>query len=600
MANRISLLAPAKDLEVGKAAILAGADAIYIGAPRFGARQAAGNSLEDIEQLVQFARPFGVQVLVTLNTLLTEDEMPEAVHLAWQLYHIGVHALIIQDLRLLEQNLPPIRLHASTQCDNRTVEHIQSLERLGFSRVVLARELSINEIRTIRQHTHIELEAFVHGALCVCYSGRCYMSEVLLDRSANRGCCAQMCRMRYDLLDGNMQELTDRQGLPIHQRYLLSLQDMERASSLAEMIEAGVTTFKIEGRLKDRDYVTNVVAYYRQQLDALNVTPASRQSRLAYDFTPNPQKTFHRGGIDYFLHGRTAHMANWLTPKSTGEPIGEWLPSAHPQQHGKVRVRLLPHIQLHNGDGLCYGDFGFAVNRIEHIAPDEVLLTPSSAPPTYPSQGQNTQLYRNLDMLFQRSLHAERHLPVTIIFEDTPSGFRLTIDSVHRDFDYPHETAQHPERVVTSVREQLAKLGDTIFVAEDIIIRLSQPYFVPISVLNSWRREVSEMLLRSLLNQPTQQTVNQTVTSETSNPKQVSQQVSSQTSRPASQSVSVISPSTPLMTCRYCLLHELGRCRKNTRLSTSTEPRFLRLQNGTLLTLMFDCSRCEMTVSITR
>ena len=271
----LTLLSPARDLTVAKAAIQAGADAVYIGAPRFGARQAAGNSLDDLQALVHYAHTYGVQVLVTLNTLLHEEEYAEAVEMAWALYRIGIDALIIQDLRLLTFSIPPIRLHASTQCDNRTAEQVIRLQELGFRRVVLARELSIREISAIRDavvahseakgQTPIELEAFVHGALCVSYSGKCYMSEVLMGRSANRGACAQMCRMQYDLLDANGQELTDDQGKPIHQRYLLSLQDMDRSAHLQELIDAGVTTFKIEGRLKDADYVTNITAYYRQK-----------------------------------------------------------------------------------------------------------------------------------------------------------------------------------------------------------------------------------------------------------------------------------------------------------------------------------------------
>ena len=350
MSNRkLTLLAPARNLEVGIAAIQAGADAVYIGAPEFGARQAASNSLEDIAQLVKYAHRFGVQVLVTLNTLLHDNEYPRACALAHELYSIGVDALIIQDLHLLDYDLPPIRLHASTQCDNRTPEQVLRLQQLGFRRAVLARELSLEQIReihhTIQSYTTlhhptpphttlrrdevapIELEAFVHGALCVSYSGRCYLSEALMNRSANRGCCAQLCRQRYDLLDKDGNEIIDNNGQPIHQRYLLSLQDMDRSRYLAEMIEAGITTFKIEGRLKDRDYVTNIVAYYRQLLDQIitanpNLQQASTPSVQTYNFTPNPAKTFHRGQTDYFLHKRTPQMANWDTPKSTGEKIG--------------------------------------------------------------------------------------------------------------------------------------------------------------------------------------------------------------------------------------------------------------------------------------
>ena len=305
----ITLLSPAKNKEVAFAAIQAGADAIYIGAPMYGAREKAGNSVADIQEVVSYAHTYGVQVLVTLNTLLHEDEYPKAVTIAKELYEAGVDALIIQDLKLLNYDLPPIRLHASTQCDNRTPEQVQRLRDLGFKRAVLARELSIEEIRAIHEAVpDIELEAFVHGALCVCYSGRCFMSEALTGRSANRGACSQMCRMAYDLLDADGNEVLDDNGQPIHQRYLLSLQDLDRSAYLQELIDAGVTTFKIEGRLKDADYVTNITAYYRERLNALGYTNGHVYTR---SFTPAPEKTFHRGGIDYFLHGRKPHMANW-------------------------------------------------------------------------------------------------------------------------------------------------------------------------------------------------------------------------------------------------------------------------------------------------
>ena len=496
---KISLLAPARDLEVGKAAIQAGADAVYIGAPEFGARQAAGNTLEDIAALVEYAHRFGVQVLVTLNTLLHEHEYPRACALAHELYNIGVDALIIQDLKLLDYDLPPIRLHASTQCDNRTAEQVIRLQELGFRRVVLARELSLDQITEIHQTTlrhttlhHstpcIELEAFVHGALCVSYSGRCYLSEVLMDRSANRGCCAQPCRQRYDLLDKDGNEILDNNGEPIHQRYLLSLQDMDRSLHLAEMIEAGVTTFKIEGRLKDRDYVTNIVAYYRQLLDQLidsnsTLQHASTQSVYQYDFTPNPAKTFHRGQTDYFWHGRTPNMANWETPKSTGEHIGKVV-----EVRGKaIRVQLLPHIVLHNGDGLCYADKGFAINKIEGdwIYTNQVV-----------DIQRNTILYRNSDTAFVHTLHAERRMPVDIRFEAIEAGYRLVIGDKSTIFEAEHQVASNPERALQTIHQQLSKLGDTNFIANSITIMANGkkcnhefPYFIPISQLNQWRRE---------------------------------------------------------------------------------------------------------------
>ena len=507
----LTLLAPARDLEVGKAAVQAGADAIYIGAPEFGARQAASNSLEDIAELVQYAHRFGVQVLVTLNTLLHTDEYPRACALAHDLYKVGVDALIIQDLHLLQCDLPPIRLHVSTQCDNRTPEQVLHLQQLGFRRAVLARELSIEQITQIHhaiQHyttlhdtaPSIELEAFIHGALCVSYSGRCYLSEALMNRSANRGCCAQPCRQRYDLLDKDGNEIIDDNGQPIHQRYLLSLQDMDRSLYLAEMIEAGITTFKIEGRLKDRDYVTNIVAYYRQLLDQLidsnpTLQHASTRSVYQYDFTPNPAKTFHRGQTDYFLHGRTPNMANWQTPKSTGEKIGKVIAI----KQNAMRVQLLPHITLHNGDGICYEDKGFAINRIEGdwIYPSTTLHHTTPYYTTLHDIKVGATLYRNMDNEFQRSLKTERRIPVDIRFETTAGGYRLTIGNDSAVFKAEHQIASNPTRALQTIQQQLSKLGDTDFIANSITIMANGetcttefPYFIPISQINQWRREI--------------------------------------------------------------------------------------------------------------
>ena len=471
----LSLLSPAKNKEVAHAAIQAGADAVYIGAPAFGAREKAGNSLEDLEEVVREAHLYGVQVLVTLNTLLRDDEYPEAVRMAHDLHRIGVDALIVQDLHLLDFPLPPIRLHASTQCDNRTPEQVARLRDLGFKRVVLARELSIDEIRAIHEAVpDIELEAFVHGALCVCYSGRCYMSEVLAGRSANRGACAQFCRMAYDLLDSEGREVIDDEGQPIHQRHLLSLQDLDRSAYLQELIDAGVTTFKIEGRLKDADYVTNIVAYYREKLSAIS----PQHSVITRSFEPNPEKTFHRGATDYFLHGRTRPMANWTTPKSTGEHIGEVV-----EVHGNtLRVRLLPGVTLHNGDGLTIGTEGFNVNGVEgNIVKinKAVSIQPSAVRP----------LYRNNDIEFTKSLHSERRIPVDICFRETEEGFSLRIGDKERTFAYTKEPAKNAEKAMETIRTQLAKLGDTPYVAREVRIE-SAPYFIPISIINEWRRQI--------------------------------------------------------------------------------------------------------------
>ncbi|MBQ7192193.1 MAG: U32 family peptidase [Paludibacteraceae bacterium] len=569
----LTLLAPARDINVAKAAIQAGADAVYIGADAFGARQAAANSLKQIQELVSYARMYGVDVLVTLNTLLTEDERQQAVQLAWRLYEIGVDALIVQDMRLLQELLPPIRLHASTQCDNRTAEQVMRLQQAGFRRVVLARELSLNQIRDIHKTVSqtaqpIELEAFVHGALCVSYSGRCYMSEVMMNRSANRGCCAQMCRQRYDVLDKDGNEVIDDTGRPIHQRYVLSLQDMDRSQYLKEMVEAGVTTFKVEGRLKDAAYVTNVVAYYRQLLDQLFPNEVRSHHSYKYGFTPNPEKTFHRGATDYFLTSRTRQMADWNSPKSTGEYIGTVILT----QPRYIEVRLREGITLHTGDGINYGDTGFAINKIEgnRLYPN----IPRNCAFTMPALG--TRLFRNQDNAFLSSLTAERRIPVTITMTETADGFCLSMcqdkkELARLDVTDDKQEAENKLRVLNQTKEQLAKLGDTPYIAKEVVVA-SLPYFFPVKRLNQWRRElVAAAIKKAAETRPTDDV--RTVKSVLTNPQR---------------------PPKNLMTCQYCLLSEMGHCRKTNPMSA--EPAYLRLQNGKMMRLLFHCSDCQMEI----
>ena len=585
----LTLLSPAKNKHVAFAAIQAGADAVYIGAPAFGARQAAGNSIEDLAEVVRYAHTYGVQVLVTLNTLLHDDEYPQAVGLAHALYSIGVDALIIQDLRLLDYDLPPIRLHASTQCDNRTPGQVAKLRDMGFKRVVLARELGIDEIRSIHKAVpDIELEAFVHGALCVSYSGRCYISEVLAGRSANRGACAQYCRMAYDLLDEEQNEVPDEYGKPIHQRYLLSLQDMDRSAYLAELIEAGVTTFKIEGRLKDADYVTNITAYYRDKLDKWSNAQIAKgqmeNERVRYNrtFVPDPEKTFHRGATDYFLHGRTPHMANWATPKSTGEYIGEVLEI----RGNTLRVRLKENVVLHNGDGLTIGSEGCSVNGVEGniVKVNHQFVNPSIHQSIIP-------LFRNLDAEFVKSLHAERRIPVDIVFRERDDGFELCyiplddtlsplVGEVGKGMCF--EEARDPQRAMDAIRTQLARLGGTPYTAREIHIE-TKPYFLPISILNDFRRQVLSVATlqpsspacvqrEKPINDPM---ANGGITEKTANEPMMN----------------------ALMECKYCLLFEMGHCRKTHPFPQGKEPRYLRLRTGKRLRLTFDCPQCRMLVT---
>ncbi len=573
------MLSPARDLIVGKAAIDAGADAVYIGAPLFSARQAAGNSIADIKELCRYAHIFSCRVLVALNTLLTDEERREAVSIAWQLYKAGADALIIQDLNLLGEDLPPIRLHASTQCDNRTAEDVIMRRQQGFRRAVLARELTIEEIRRIRERLgergDMELEAFIHGALCVSYSGRCYLSEHVLGtkHSANRGSCAQLCRWQYDLLDKDKNLLTGGQ-------YPLSLRDLDRSRSVREMLDAGITTLKIEGRLKDAAYVRNITAYYRLLLDRLFAEPDSHYCRASkgsiyLDFTPNPEKTFHRSQTDYFLHGRTPDLANWQTPKSTGEYIGEVT------SVGKNCIEIQTDIALHNGDGLCFGDKGFLVNRVEgnRVYPNQM-----------PQIKAGTQLYRNYDIEFMRQVEhskTSRRLPVDILFQDTDCGFMLRIGDTEQEFAAEKTPADNPQKALQNIRNCLTKLGDTPFEAASITVNLSQPCFIPASMLNSWRRQVVESAMSKDLRQLRDERIK-------SKDRCADRVKTDDSLNPCSESVSP--DSSNLMTCRYCILFETGLCRKTRKQTDIREPAYLRNGN-TLLRLNFDCANCRMTIT---
>lgn len=571
--REIELLAPAKNAEVGRAAIDAGADAVYIGGPSFGARKAAGNSLCDIEGLCRYAHFFRAKVLVTLNTLLRDDEYPEAVRLAYAYRQIGVDAIIIQDLRLAEMLFRTgdfsgenggIRLHASTQCDNRTVERVRELQEMGFKRVVLARELSLEEIRQIRKQTTVELETFVHGALCVSYSGACYMSEQVCGRSANRGECAQMCRLQYDVLDENRQEL-------LRQKHILSLRDLDRSHILRELLLTGATTLKIEGRLKEADYVRNVVAYYRALLDQLANEElgnwkigASSAGICRRSFTPNPEKTFHRGGTTYFSTGRPASLVNQDTPKSTGEYIG-----TAPLPQGLTRG-----VTLSNGDGLCFGCDGF-------YWPNSRIRIPAGTP-----------VYRNLDVSFQRQLEAKdatlRVLPVRILFEEAPDGFRLTAegDATRVTLHLPAEKtpAQNAERAEAVVRQQLQKLGGTRLEATEVSVRWSEPCFLPASVLNDWRRQLAERFTEARENsvRPAERKASD------SDIRSLIELVLSEREAPLPAS------DHDAMTCKYCILHELGCC-KTRQPRKSGIPTYLR-QGDRLFLIETHCRECYMTL----
>ena len=599
---KIELLSPAKNLEVGIAAINHGADAVYIGPAQFGARVAAGNSVDDIAQLVSYAHKYRARVYVTLNTILKDDELEQARLLVNDLYNVGVDALIVQDMALLQMDLPPIALHASTQCDTRTVEKVKFLEQCGFEQVVLARETSLATMRQRAEQTNVALEAFVHGALCVSYSGQCYMSEAARGRSANRGACAQMCRLPYDLLD-------EEGNILVRKKHLLSLKDFDASRHLHEMIDAGISSFKIEGRLKDIDYVKNITAYYRRQFDAIlegSPRKASSSGKTTFFFEPNPKKTFYRGATDYFLEGRKRDIWSFDTPKSLGEPIGKvkdvWRNaiSMHNSQ-----------CTIHNGDGLCFlnkkGEFeGFRVNKVESGR----LL-----PLNMPKIEKGTLVYRNSDVAFERILAgktAERKLAVTIKVSSQPTSLLLTIvdsDNISTSIEVgvSGEKANNPDKMLDTWRTQLSKLGGTIFEAQNIdLSALGEPLFIPVSQIAEWRRQLVELhehnrdksYQRSLIE--IKPTVHKYIATEldyraniyNSQAKSFYEQHGCVVQQPAFEQQH--QPNAELMRTKHCIRYALGWCRKE---NPKAQIKQLYLQNGNdKFRLEFDCRNCEMAV----
>ncbi len=491
--HKIELLAPAKTADIGIEAFRHGADAVYIGSPAFGARAAAGNSVEDIARLAAFGHQYGAKTIVAMNTILTDQELIEAERLAWQLYEAGVDALIIQDLGLLQMNLPPIELHASTQTDNRTVEKTRLLYELGMTRVVMARELSVSQIRSIHEAVpEVELECFVHGALCVCISGQCYMSAALSGRSANRGECAQPCRLPMSLYTMNEQGEPDR--VIAQDRHLLSLRDMNRSAYLEQLIEAGVTSLKIEGRLKDVTYVKNVVAYYRRLIDELLEKHPEWQSvsqgRCQYTFEPQLDKSFNRGFTAYFADGKREPMWNFVSPKSVGEYVG---------RIGRV-CRDSFEIQgksLNNGDGIYVAGHGFRINRYD---PEKHLCYPKDAAEVCRLIRKGDTLYRNLDIQFEQKLEkpsATRRMTVDMTIDITPQQVRLSAQTCSEDrveiaVEGVFEEARQPQQ--ESVCNVLSKLGNTPFAVGSIRYANAQNLFVPNSITAELRRNAIEAL----------------------------------------------------------------------------------------------------------
>ncbi len=600
----LELLAPAKNADFGIAAINHGADAVYIGGPAFGARANAGNSLADIARLCAYAHRYHARVLVAVNTILQDHELEDARRLAWQAWEAGADALIVQDMGLLEMDLPPIQLHASTQTDNRSAAKVRFLQEVGFSQVVLARELSLGEIREIAGQTDVALEFFVHGALCVSYSGQCYISHAHTGRSANRGDCSQACRLPYSLADQAGTVLAE-------DKHLLSMKDNDQSANLLALAEAGISSFKIEGRLKDLAYVKNITAHYRTLLDALIESRPefgrSSSGRCRFTFTPQPEKTFNRGLTDYFVQGRQAAIGAFDSPKFVGEPIGRV--SRVDARHFEVDTTLA----LHNGDGISFYDaeqelVGIRINRAEGRR-----LFPAEMPA---GLAVGTAVYRNRDQEFERRLEkasADRRVAVDFSFGETAEGYALTA----RDEDgigaraaiaHPRQPAHHAGRAEAALVEQLGKLGNTWFAARTLAIDLPEPRFIPAGVVNGLRREVVEQLAAARLAAHPRPLRAAPATPPPAYPEDQLTYLGNVFNAKARafyarHGVTLIADAyeasrekgaVSLMITKHCLRYSFNLCPKEVK---GLRPDPLVLMNGKeKLTLRFDCKRCEMHV----
>ena len=590
--KKIELLAPAKDCEVGIAAINHGADAVYIGGPDFGAREKASNTIQDIEKLCRHAALFDAKVYVTLNTLLYDNELERARKMAYDCWNAGVDALIVQDLKLLELDLPPIPLHASTQCDNLTVEKVQLLENLGFSQVVLGRELTISQIREIRRQTTVPLEFFVHGALCVSHSGQCYLSQYIGNRSANRGACAQPCRLPWDLLDANEKVL-------IKNQHLLCLKDLNNSAHLEELMDAGITSFKIEGRMKDADYVKNVTAFYRQKMDEIfarrtDLKQAS-QGHCQYNFEVNPEKSFNRGFTDFFINGRQKGIDSPFTPKSMGEYIGEvaWC--------NPLRMEIETDKVLHNGDGLC---FLSQDNELVGLRADVVRDNTVSCNRPH-SAHRGAKIYRNYDIEWQKQVDAStgnRKIDIDLTLAETVTGYELVASRHCEERSNPDKktrsldsraslamttiqcdkiTANNPEKATENIRKKALQWGDTPFNPVNLELKFTEPRLIPASVIGEMKRDLVAKLTEELIeNHRNNREHRQDHTSSRMDVCQTS---------PNPDEI----PSC-LMTCHHCIRYANGMCSKET--GQKAEPLFIR-NGANTFRLEFDCRNCLMYVT---
>ncbi|MCS6133359.1 U32 family peptidase [Shewanella baltica] len=609
--NRLELLAPAKNADYGIEAIRHGADAVYIGGPAFGARATAGNSVEDIARLCTYAHQYHAQVFVALNTILMDNELADAEKLIWQLYEAGADALIVQDMGVLQLNLPPIALHASTQMDNRSPEKVAFLEQVGFSQVVLARELGLSQIRDVAAHTNMQLEFFIHGALCVAYSGLCNLSHSFSNRSANRGECSQMCR-----LPGNLKT---RQGDVLAQNeHLLSLKDNNQTENLEALIDAGIRSFKIEGRLKDLSYVKNVTAHYRQKLDAIMARrpefKASSHGRCEHSFIPDPEKTFNRGSTDYFVNERSQGIKDFRSPKYIGEEVGKVV------SIGKDFIQVSSTHEFNNGDGLAFFPANFAmakqsddklqglrVNRAEGLKL-HILQVPKDLK-------VGMTLYRNHNQAFEALLSKEsskRIIGVDLRLSDTQDGLALTLTDIYGlsatvNLVVEKTPATDVDKTLQNTRTQLGKLGSTDFVARSISIDTAQAWFLPASVLNGLRRDGVAALEAARIQgyvRPLPWKHNQDAVYPVKHLSYLGN-VANEKAKDFYQRHGVIeiqdtyekngvTEDVPLMITKHCLRFNFNLCPKEVP-GIKADPMVLEIGND-VLKLVFDCPKCEMMV----
>ena len=609
--RHLELLAPAKNADYGIEAINHGADAVYIGGPAYGARAKAPNTVADIARLVQHAHRFHAEVFVTLNTIFHDNELEGAREIVCQLYDAGVDALIVQDMGLLAMDLPPIQLHASTQTDIRTVEKAKFLDQVGFSQIVLARELDLPMIQKIAAETTCHLEFFVHGALCVAFSGQCFISHAHTGRSANRGECSQECRLPY--------RLEDAQGRVIgNDKHYLSMKDNDQSANLRALIAAGISSFKIEGRYKDLPYVKNATAHYRQLLDVilLDMPEYARSSSglCTYSFTPQPEKTFNRSATDYFVNGRQADIGAFDTPKFAGEEIGKVT------KVGKDFFEMQSALALHNGDGLCFFDVhkelvGMRINTVEGAR-----LIPNEMPE---DMRRGMTIYRNRDHAFMRLLEKEsasRKIGVDMHFYETPDGFALSVTdtdglSATALCQLEKQPAQNTEKAEANLRENLAKLGNTDFVLNALLLQISQPWFVPASSINALRRDAIEQLEQVRLASYQRPEKRQPANPPAIYPEDTLSYLANVYNKKArafyeKHGVKMIAAAyeanqeldeVPLMITKHCLRFSHGMCPKEAKgvigvQGTVTAEPMTLINGNDKFTLKFDCKPCEMHV----